>query len=133
MHLRAESYAALDWSVDNTANVGAFLEAEGQLMYLRLRVAVEAGSTKYAPVLFFAAHTVLSSELQLTARVVANAAIIAVVLLRNVQIFGSYVFASFEDEGQYRAVEVACGHTVTLVQSVADLSDGDRVEGIARI
>ena len=130
MHPRAESYAALDWSVGNTDSVEIFLEAEGQLMYLRLRVAAEVGSTKYAPVLFFAAHTVLSSELQLTAKIVANAAILAVVLLRDMKVFNSYVFGSFEDKGEYRAVEVACGHTAVLVQSVVDLSDGVRAEGI---
>ena len=102
-------------------------------MHLRLSVVTNDQNTKYAPVLFFAAHTVLSSELQLTARVVANAAILAVVLLRDAKLFGSYVFASFEDNGEYRAVGVACGHTVTLVQSVVDLGEGVRVEEIARI
>ena len=57
---------------------------------------------QYAPVVFFAAHTVLSSELQLTARVVANSVILAVVLLRDAKLFGSYVFASFEGSGTYK-------------------------------
>ena len=47
-------------------------------------------------------QTVLSSELQLTAKVVANAAILAVVLLRDTKLFGSYVFGSFEEGGTYK-------------------------------
>ena len=99
-------------------------------MYLRLSVVTNDQNTRYAPVIFFAAHTVLSSELQLTAKIVANAAILAVVLLRDTKLFNLYVLGSFEDQGEYRAVEVACGHTVVLVQNVVDLSDGVRAEGI---
>ena len=114
-------------------SITAFLEAEGQLMYLRMSVIVDDQNTRYSPIVFFAAQTVLSSELQLTAKAVVNAAILAVVLLRNTKLFSSYIFGSFEDKGEYSAVEVACGHTITLVQSVVDLSDGVRTEGIARI
>ena len=53
-------------------------------------------------------QTVLSSELQLTAKVVANAAILAVVLLRDTKLFGSYVFGSFEDEGSYNVALTKC-------------------------
>lgn len=80
-------------------------------------------NTRYVPVIFFATHTVLSSELQLTAKVVANAAILAVVLLRDTKLFGSYVFASFEDEGEYSVALKECEHTVIIVQSVIDLGE----------
>ena len=66
-------------------------------MYLRLNVITNDQNTRYAPVLFFAAHTVLSSEFQLTAKIVANAAILAVALLRDTKLFSSYIFGSFAD------------------------------------
>ena len=136
LYPRATSYCEVKWNVPDSqepVSVTAFLEAEGQLMYLRLNVATNDQNTKYAPVLFFAVHTVLSSELQLTAKVVANSVILAVVLLRDTKLFGSYVFGSFEDEGEYHVAETMCGHIAEFVQSVVDLNDGVRAEGIVQI
>ena len=58
-------------------------------MYLRLRATIEKEDVGYAPVVFFAAETVLSSEFQLTAKTVVGTAIFAAVLLRNTRVFGS--------------------------------------------
>lgn len=71
-----------------------------------------------------------SSKLQLTAKVVANAAILAVVLLRDTKIFGSYVFASFENECDYNAELKKCEHIVLLVQGVVNLGEKVSAKGI---
>ena len=66
MYPRAVSYAAVDWNVgltESSESASIFLNADDQLMYLILRVTIENENTRYAPVVFFAAQTVLSSEL----------------------------------------------------------------------
>ena len=78
----------------------------------------------------FAVRTVFSNELQLTAKVVANVAILVAVLLRDVQIFGPYIFASFLDEGDYNVALRKCEHTAILVQGVIDLGEKISAKGI---
>ena len=63
LYLRAGPYVNIDWNVQNPESVAAFLETEGLLTHLKLRVATQDDNTKYAPFVFFAARTVLSSEL----------------------------------------------------------------------
>ena len=127
VYLYAVSYTSVDWSVRKShepKNVAAFLEAEGQLMYLRLRATVDEEDIQYAPVVFFAVQTVLSSELQLTAKAVASSFILAVVLMRDTRILSSYVFATFEGSGTYETATRKCEHVVALAQSIVDLNEG---------
>ena len=131
MYPRAVSYAAVDWNVglvESSERASIFLNAEDQLMYLILRTTTEKQNVQYAPVVFLAAHAIISCQLQLTAKNVFDSAFLAIVLLRNVKIFGSYILEAFETPGSYIAAVRKCEHTVTTIQSVFDLDGEEAVK-----
>ena len=130
---RARSHAALAWSVRDRGSVAAFLEAEGALVCLRLRVAVQNEHARYAPVILFAARAVVASEFQLAARRAEGSALLALALLRNTYVVGSRVLASAEEAGALLVALWAGRHTVVAVGSTVEAGGKRVMDGISYV
>ena len=127
MYSRATSYASLDWSAQSSQdpeNIAVFLEAEGMLIGLRLRVAVENEEAKYTPVVFFAAKATVASEFQLTAKKVAGFALLALALLQNTYMVESHISANVDGTNMYPIALWTGEHIVVAVQSTIEANGG---------
>ena len=130
---RARSHAALAWSVRDRGFVAAFLEAEGALVCLRLRVAVQSEHARYAPVLLFAARAVVASEFRLAARRAAGSALLALALLQNTYVVGSRILASADEVGTFPIALWAGRHAVVAVGSVVEAGGKRVLDGISYV
>ena len=124
LYRQTVSYAALDWNVQtsrDSESVAVFLGTEWALTCLRLRVTTQEDAIGYAPVVFLAAKAVVASELQLTAKTVISFAVLAVVLLRDTSVVGSYIFADFGGTTAYPVALWTDRHVTTVASSVVDV------------